>query len=104
MTRLRDDTDDWTWDAATIGHRAADLQLATGAPVMPIGGFAGSDPSPTLARFQADVYAHRLHWYVPSRGGSGDARRIDVWVRAHARAVGNGPAELYDLSAVTPRR
>ena len=104
MTRLRDDTDDWTWDAATIGHRAADLQLATGAPVMPIGGFAGSDPSPTLARFQADVYAHRLHWYVPSAGGTGDARRIDVWVRAHARAVGNGPAELYDLSAVTPRR
>jgi 4-amino-4-deoxy-L-arabinose transferase-like glycosyltransferase len=104
LSRLRDDTDDWTWTAATIGHRAADLQLATGAPVMPIGGFAGSDPAPTLARFQADVYAHRLHWYVPSRGGSGDARRIDAWVRAHGRPVGTGQGELYDLSGVSPRR
>ena len=104
LARLRDDTDDWTWTAATIGHRAADLQLATRAPVMPIGGFAGSDPAPTLTRFEADVYAHRLHWYVPSRDGSGDARRIDAWVRAHARPVGSGPAELYDLSAVPRER
>jgi 4-amino-4-deoxy-L-arabinose transferase-like glycosyltransferase len=103
LSLLRDDTDDWTWNAATIGHRAADLQLATGAPVMPIGGFAGSDPAPTLAGFEADVYAHRLHWYVPSRSGSGDARRIDAWVREHGRPVGTGSAELYDLSAVSPR-
>jgi 4-amino-4-deoxy-L-arabinose transferase-like glycosyltransferase len=101
LTLLRHDTDDWTWTAATIGHRAADLQLAAGAPVMPIGGFAGADPAPTLARFEADVYAHRLHWYVPSPGGSGDARRIDAWARAHGRPVGHGPAQLYDLSAVT---
>ena len=101
MTLLRDDADDWRWNAAIIGHRAADLQLATGAPVMPIGGFAGADPAPTLARFQAEVYAHRLHWYVPSRGGSGIARRIDAWARAHGRAIGTGSAQLYDLSGVT---
>jgi 4-amino-4-deoxy-L-arabinose transferase-like glycosyltransferase len=104
MTLLRDDTDDWTWNAATIGHRAADLQLATGAPVMPIGGFAGADPAPTLARFEADVYAHRLHWYVPSRGGSGIARRIDAWARAHGRPIGTGSAKLYDLSEVNAAR
>ena len=100
LTALRRDTDDWTWTAATIGHRAADLQLATGAPVMPIGGFAGSDPAPTLHRFEADVLAHRVHWYVPSSGGSGDARLIDAWVRTHGRPVGQGRSEIYDLSAV----
>ena len=88
LTRLRTDTDDWTWTAATIGHKAAVLQLASGAPVMPIGGFAGSDPAPTLSRFEADVLAHRVHWYVPSGAGTGDARRIDAWARAHGRPVG----------------
>lgn len=101
LTLLRDDTDDWTWTAATIGRRAADLQLAAGAPVMPIGGFAGADPAPTLARFRADVLAHRVHWYLPSAAGTGDARRIDAWVRAHGRAVGEGRTRLYDLSTIT---
>lgn len=100
MTLLRDDTDDWTWTAATIGHEAADLQLAAGAPVMPIGGFAGNDPSPTPARFEAEVLAGRVHWYVPSAAGTGPARSIDSWVRAHGRPVHAGRTVLYDLSAV----
>ncbi len=45
----------YTWVAATVGSQeAAPLELATGGePVMAIGGFNGTDPSPTLAAFKA---------------------------------------------------
>ncbi|MBX6391791.1 MAG: glycosyltransferase family 39 protein, partial [Frankia sp.] len=53
---LRADADDYTWVAATVGaNNAAGYQLATGEPVMPVGGFNGTDPSPTLAQFQEYV-------------------------------------------------
>jgi 4-amino-4-deoxy-L-arabinose transferase-like glycosyltransferase len=103
LTRmLRRDTDDWTWAAATVGRRAADLQLAVGAPVMPIGGFFGRDPAPTLAQFQADVRAHRIHWYVRGMHGSGPAPQIDGWVRRNAPAVQVGAATAYDLAGLAP--
>jgi len=97
---LRRDTDDWTWTAATVGRRAADLQLAAGAPVMPIGGFFGRDPAPSLGRFEADVRVHSIHWYVPGLHGSGVAVRIDRWVRRHAPAVRVGGTTIYDLAGL----
>jgi hypothetical protein len=102
LALLRSDPDDWTWTGAVIGHRAGDLQLAAGAPVLPVGGFGGSDPSPTLAQFEADVARHRVHWFV--RGGhyGGDAGSIQTWVRAHAPAVRVGGTTLYDVGALTP--
>jgi 4-amino-4-deoxy-L-arabinose transferase-like glycosyltransferase len=101
---LRRDADDWTWTAATVGRRAAELQLAAGAPVMPIGGYFGRDPAPTLAQFQADVGAHRIHWYVPGLVGSGVAVRIDRWVRAHAPMVRLGSTTAYDLAGLAAGR
>jgi 4-amino-4-deoxy-L-arabinose transferase-like glycosyltransferase len=105
LALLRDDTDDWTWTAAAVGHRADELQLAVGAPVMPVGGFAGRDPAPTLAQFRSDVAAHRVHWFVagPS-GGSGPAAAITAWVRAHGRVVHEGTTTLYDLSPLSTVR
>jgi hypothetical protein len=100
LRALRQDTDDWTWTAASVGRYAADLQLAARAPVMPIGGYYGRDPAPTLGQFQADVRAHRIHWYVPGLVGSGVAVRIDRWVRTHAPEVRVGPKAIYDLAGL----
>jgi hypothetical protein len=102
LALLRRDTDDWTWTAAVVGSRANDLQLASGAPVMPIGGFAGSDPSPTLRAFQSDVARHRVHWYVPAPTGHGPGRSISAWVRAHAPVVRAGGTTLYDVGQLAP--
>jgi 4-amino-4-deoxy-L-arabinose transferase-like glycosyltransferase len=101
LALLRSDPDDWTWTAAAVGHRAADLQLAARAPVMPLGGFFGRDPAPTLASFRADVAAHRVHWFVAGAHGAGQAARIDRWARAHGRPVRCGTMTLYDLSALS---
>jgi 4-amino-4-deoxy-L-arabinose transferase-like glycosyltransferase len=95
---LRTDAAAFTWTAAAVGHRADDLQLAVGTPVMPVGGFAGDDPSPTLAAFQAYVAAGRIHWFVRGSGGSHTAAAIDAWVRSHAPVVQAGTTTLYDLS------
>jgi hypothetical protein len=103
LALLRRDTDDWTWTAAVVGHRGSDLQLASGAPVMTIGGFGGADPSPTLPEFRSDVAQHRVHWYVPAPTGQGPGRAISAWVRQHAPAVRVGGTTLYDVGALATR-
>ena len=62
----------YTWVAATVGsNNAAGYQLATGEPVMAIGGFNGSDPSPTLAQFQQYVAEGKIHYFIAGGGGFG---------------------------------
>ena len=103
LALLRADAAAFTWTAAAVGHRADDLQLAVGTPVMPVGGFAGDDPSPTLAAFQAYVAAGRIHWFVAGSPGSHTAAAIDAWVRSSAPLVHAGKTTLYDLSSCVPR-
>ena len=103
---LEADAGDSTWVAATVGaNNAAGYQLATGDPVMAIGGFNGSDPAPTLEQFQALVAAGRIHWFVASglegatsMNGSDEARRIAEWVAANADSQTVDGVTLYDLS------
>ncbi|MFE2999937.1 ArnT family glycosyltransferase [Nocardia sp. NPDC059246] len=70
-------TSDSTWAAAINGSSAAaGLELQTDKAVMAIGGFSGSDPTPTLAEFQADVKAGKIGYYIVQnnndRGGNGN--------------------------------
>jgi 4-amino-4-deoxy-L-arabinose transferase-like glycosyltransferase len=98
-----------TWVAATAGSMpAAGYQLASGAPVMPLGGFNGTDPSPTLAQFQALVAAGQVHYFlgeglseVPDTGGSGDTVQITAWVEQHFTATTVGGTTVYDLTATS---
>jgi 4-amino-4-deoxy-L-arabinose transferase-like glycosyltransferase len=106
-TLLEQDAGSYTWVAATNGAQsAAGYQLATGDAVMAIGGFSGSDASPTLAEFQADVAAGRIHYYVAGggagggRGGaSGTGSQIAEWVAANHTAQTVGGVTVYDLSS-----
>ena len=95
----------FTWTAAAVGHRADDLQLAVGTPVMPVGGFAGDDPRRRSPRFQAYVAASRVHWYVgrQPRVGTGGARSTPG-CGPRAPLVHAGKTTLYDLSAARTAR
>ncbi|MFJ5546987.1 ArnT family glycosyltransferase [Streptomyces sp. NPDC093225] len=65
----------YTWVAAAIGSQnAASYQLATEKPVMAVGGFNGSDPSPTLAQFKEYVARGRIHYFIASDGLGGESR------------------------------
>ncbi|MFJ3226354.1 ArnT family glycosyltransferase [Streptomyces sp. NPDC086783] len=101
---LTADADRYTWVAATIGSQnGAGYQLATGEPVMAIGGFNGSDPSPTLAQFKKYVREGRIHYFVSGGmggggGNSGSASAITTWVESNYTKVTAGSATLYDLT------
>jgi 4-amino-4-deoxy-L-arabinose transferase-like glycosyltransferase len=101
---LRENGDTYTWAAATISSNgAAGYQLATELPVMPIGGFNGSDPSPTLEQFQQYVASGQIHYFIG--GGSGPGGRqgttsaISQWVADNFTAKEVDGVTLYDLTA-----
>lgn len=101
---LQQDRNQYTWVAATVGsNKASGFQLATGDPVMPIGGFNGSDPSPTLAQFQEYVRAGRIHYFLGGEGmradgGSQAAQEIATWVTGNFTASTVDGTTVYDLS------
>jgi 4-amino-4-deoxy-L-arabinose transferase-like glycosyltransferase len=72
---LEQGSSDYTWVAASSSAQtAASLELATGKPVMAIGGFSGGDPAITLMRFKRLVAEGKIHYYVAG-GGPGGLRR-----------------------------
>lgn len=105
VTLLEQDGSDYTWVAATVGsNSAAGYQLATELPVMPIGGFNGSDPSPTLDHFKSYVAEGKIHYFVAGgRGGPGGTSEstssaITAWVTANYTATTIDGVTLYDLT------
>ncbi|MFD6154954.1 glycosyltransferase family 39 protein [Nocardia sp. NPDC060256] len=100
---------DYTWVAAATGsNSAAGFQLATELPVMPVGGFNGSDPSPTLDQFKDYVAQGKIHYYIGSgREGGGRGRdsanpstssQIAQWVQENYTATEVDGITLYDLT------
>ncbi|WP_406008023.1 glycosyltransferase family 39 protein [Streptomyces sp. NBC_00637] len=103
---LEADSGEYTWAAAAIGaQNAASYQLATGDAVMAIGGFNGTDPSPTLAQFKQYVTDGKIHYFISSGSGggmsgssSGTSSQISSWVEANFKKVTVGSATFYDLT------
>ena len=108
------DADRYTWVAAAIGSQnASGYQLATGDPVMAVGGFNGSDPSPTLAQFQQYVADGKIHYFIGgggmggggmggnTTGGSNYSSQISEWVAATYTARTVGGTTVYDLTTPT---
>ncbi|OAA25621.1 PMT family glycosyltransferase, 4-amino-4-deoxy-L-arabinose transferase [Frankia sp. EI5c] len=106
LALLEKDASSYTWVAASVGsNNAAGYQLATGDPVMAIGGFNGSDPSPTLDQFRQYVAEGRIHYFIGGggfggqNGGSRAASEIAAWVQENFTATTVGNVTLYDLTA-----
>ncbi|MFR0358583.1 ArnT family glycosyltransferase [Streptomyces sediminimaris] len=103
---LTEDSSGYTWVAAAIGaQNAASYQLSTGDPVMAIGGFNGTDPSPTLAQFKTYVAEGKIHYFISSGTGggmggssSGSSSQITSWVEQNFKKVTAGSATFYDLT------
>ncbi|MGW7606159.1 ArnT family glycosyltransferase [Streptomyces sp. NPDC054766] len=117
-TLLSKNAGDYTWAAAAVGSQnSASYQLATGKPVMAIGGFNGTDPSPTLAQFKKYVTDGKIHYFISSGGAGGgmgggmdgggssgttsSSSRISSWVTANFKKVTAGSATFYDLTQPT---
>jgi len=75
---------------------AAPYILASGRAVMAMGGFSGSDPTPTLKQFEALVAAGKVHYVLISGNGGGGGSpggatstvsSVLSWVEAHGEVV-----------------
>lgn len=104
VTLLQDNASSYRWAAATIGsNNAAGLQLASGRPVMALGGFNGTDPAPTLEEFQEMVRSGQIHYYVAAgrmmqgETGSDAAHDIGAWVAENYTATTVAGTTLYEL-------
>ncbi len=104
---------DATYLVAAFGAQsAAGLIIASGGePVLPIGGFNGADPAPTLAAFQKLVTSGELRYVLASGGGfsgggaggtlsdTSASAQIRTWVVANCTAVSDAPASgIYDCA------
>jgi len=107
LVRLLDeDSSRYEWVAAAVGaNQAAGYELAAREAVMALGGFNGSDPSPTLAQFEADVRQGKVHYFLggggpgASNGGSSDASEIASWVESHFTSKTVDGVAVYDLTS-----
>ena len=105
VAALRAEASSYRWAAATVGSQnAAGLQLGSGEPVMPIGGFNGSDPSPTLDEFKGYVASGDIHYFLGGggfrgqNGGGNSGNEISSWVQANFTQVSIGGTTMYDLT------
>ena len=111
VTLLKKDAGSYRWTAATVGaNSAAGIQIASGEPILAIGGFNGSDPTPTLAQFQKlrggrqDPLLPREAAAAAAGGGFGGFGRrsgsgIQTWVAAHFASRTVGGVTVYDLTS-----
>jgi hypothetical protein len=115
--KLQANASKYTWVAATVNsNNAAGYQLASGDPVMAIGGFNGTDPAPTLAQFEKYVSEGKIHYYLAgggggvgggggigggggAGGGSDDASAITSWVESHFTSETVGGVTIYNLAS-----
>jgi hypothetical protein len=78
-----------------------------GKAVMAIGGWSGSDPTPTLAQFKAYVAAGEIRYFIVGGagggpgGGAGSSSEITNWVTSNFTATSVGGQTVYDLTAPT---
>jgi 4-amino-4-deoxy-L-arabinose transferase-like glycosyltransferase len=98
---------DIRWAAAAVGSMGASaLELKTDASIMAIGGFTGSDDSPTLEQFKGYVAEHEVRYFIageqfgpPGHRESGAASEIAKWVEKNFKPIDVGGTKVYDLSA-----
>ena len=104
ITLLEQDGSKYKWIAATVGtQEAAPVELATGGDaVLAIGGFNGTDPTPTLAEFEALVANGEIHYYLGENtetfGGGTGSSAITSWVAAHFKSETVGGVTVYNLT------
>ncbi|MDH6143271.1 4-amino-4-deoxy-L-arabinose transferase-like glycosyltransferase [Kitasatospora sp. GP30] len=86
--------------ATTSWSASSPYILATGKEVLPMGGFTGKVPSPSLPQFQELIRSNQLHYVLIGStqgggfggrgGGSGPTTAVTSWVRSTCAPVAPG--------------
>lgn len=97
------------WAAASPGAlNAAQYQLTLELPVMPVGGFNGGTPYPTVSQLKEYVESGEIRYYVVRHDAqdihaeAGFADELTEWVRANFVVEQMGGMDVFDLSKRLP--
>jgi 4-amino-4-deoxy-L-arabinose transferase-like glycosyltransferase len=100
-----------TWIvAADSAMTAGSIEIATGLPVMAMGGFTGSDPAPTLDQLKSYIASGKLRYVLAGGfgggfgGGPGGNTSADrtSWVTSSCTLVDyGGSSNLYDCAGAS---
>jgi 4-amino-4-deoxy-L-arabinose transferase-like glycosyltransferase len=91
--------------ATTDSNTAAPIIVATGEPVMSLGGFSGGDPTLSVDQFASLVSSGQVRYVLPGRGGGfggrGATSEIMNWVESNGTpvSIAGAQTQLYDLGA-----
>ena len=106
VAKLNENADRYRWVAATVGSMcAAGYQLASGHPVMPIGGYNTTDPAPAPDQFLRLALGKHIHYFIITNpvqqdkwGHLNDAALIQQWVQRNFTPIKAGRVLMYDLT------
>jgi 4-amino-4-deoxy-L-arabinose transferase-like glycosyltransferase len=101
-----------SWIVAVSGsQQAGSIEIATGLPVMAMGGFTGSDPTPKLDELKSYIASGKLRFVItgsngaaggfagPGLPGGNNSGSISSWVTSTCKAVSyGGSTSLYDCA------
>jgi 4-amino-4-deoxy-L-arabinose transferase-like glycosyltransferase len=82
--------------ATTNSSTAAPIIIATGMPVMSLGGFSGSDPILTTSGLAALAKAGEIRYFLTGGGGGGSS--LMSWIQAHSKVITVGGTQLYEYT------
>ncbi|HUB68846.1 MAG TPA: glycosyltransferase family 39 protein [Acidimicrobiales bacterium] len=108
VAMLQREARSFKWVGAVVGgDPAAGYELATGLPVLAVGGFAGTDAYPSLVQFEGMVRSGEIHYFVTPGlpqpcGHPDDACLVAAWATAHFKGLRAGGVQLYDLAGTIP--
>ncbi len=106
IAKLTENADNYRWVAATVGSMcAAGYQLASGRPVMPVGGYNTTDPAPAPDQFLRLALGKHIHYFIITNpveqdkwGHLNDAALIQQWVQRNFTPMKVGRVLMYDLT------
>lgn len=103
ITYLEDNKASFYLVAVSSANQASSIALATGEPVLAMGGFTGSDPAMTVEKLQEMISNNRVNFILlnDNRGGQ-SATSITGWVQANCSAVDStlsNTSQLYACAA-----
>jgi 4-amino-4-deoxy-L-arabinose transferase-like glycosyltransferase len=88
--------------ATTSAGSAESYILATGKPVMALGGFTGNDPILTVKQLAALVKQGTVRYFLVSGGGRGGPGRgnsaLTTWIQQHSKLITVGGVQLYEYT------
>ncbi|MDQ0633070.1 4-amino-4-deoxy-L-arabinose transferase-like glycosyltransferase [Arthrobacter pascens] len=97
------------WAAASPGAlNAAQYQLTLQRPVMPVGGFNGGTPYPSVSQFSNYIESGQIRYYLVRHDShdiqaeAGFADEVTNWVREHFAHIQIGEMDVFDLRLRLP--